>query len=125
MPQLDIGIFFLEVLFNFLCFWFFYFFLLKTIFPKLNFSLKIRRSKIKKLNLNFIKFKKRIKILFSFKLVQDSFFISYIFSLKGLKKNLLSLLIFKNFYFSFFFDKNRSYIDTSLKNKLGINFLLS
>lgn len=125
MPQLDIGIFFLEVLFNFLCFWFFYFFLLKTIFPKLNFSLKIRRSKIKKLNLNFIKFKKRIKILFSFKLVQDSFFISYIFSLKGLKKNLLSLLILKNFYFSFFFDKNRSYIDTSLKNKLGINFLLS
>lgn len=125
MPQLDIGIFFLEVFFNFLCFWFFYFFLLKTIFPKLNFSLKLRKSKIKQLNLNFVKFKKKMKILFSFKLIQDSFFISYIFSLKSIKKNILSLLIFKDFYFSFFFNKNKSFIDSSLKNRLGVNFLLS
>jgi Plant ATP synthase F0. len=125
MPQLDIGIFFLEVFFNFLCFWFFYFFLLKTIFPKLNFSLKLRKSKIKQLNLNFVKFKKKMKILSSFKLIQDSSFISYIFSIKGIKKNILSLLVFKDFYFSFFFNKNKSFIDSSLKNKLGINFLLS
>jgi hypothetical protein len=125
MPQLDIGIFFLEVFFNFLCFWFFYFFLLKTIFPKLNFSLKVRKSKIKQLGLNFIKFKRKIKILFSFKLIKDSFFISYIFNLKNIKKNMLSLVAFKTFYFSFFFNKNKFYIDSFLKNKLGINYLLS
>jgi len=98
---------------------------LKTIFPKLNFSLKIRKSKIKQLNLNFFKFKKKIKILFSFKLIQDSFFIAYIFSLKNVKKNILSLLILKDFYFSFFLNKNKTYIDSFLKNKLAINFLLS
>lgn len=87
--------------------------------------MKLRKSKIKQLNLNFVKFKKKMKILFSFKLIQDSFFISYIFSLKGIKKNILSLLIFKDFYFSFFFNKNKSFIDSSLKNKLGVNFLLS
>jgi hypothetical protein len=125
MPQLDIGIFFLEVFFNFLCFWFFYFFLLKTIFPKLNFSLIVRKSKIKQLSLNFIKFKRKIKTLFSFKIIRDSFFISYIFNLKNMKKNILSLVIFKAFYFSFFLNKNKQHIDSSLKSKLGINYLLS
>lgn len=125
MPQLDIGIFFVEVFFNFLCFWFFYFFLLKSIFPKLNFSLKIRRSKIKQLNLNFLKFKKKVKFFSSFKLIQSSSFLLYIFSLNDLKKNYLSLLIVKNFYFSFFFDKNKNLIDNFLKEKLSANFLLS
>lgn len=125
MPQLDIGIFFVEVFFNFLCFWFFYFFLLKSIFPKLNFSLKLRKSKIKQLTFNFLKFKKKIKVFFSFKLIQNSSFLLYIFSLNSLKKNSLSLLIVKNFYFTFFFDKNKNLIDNSLKNKLCISFLLS
>lgn len=125
MPQLDIGIFFLEVFFNFLCFWFFYFFLLKTIFPKINFSLKVRKSKIKQLNLNFSKFKKKIKIFSSFKFIENSFFISYIFTLNNTKKTVLSLIFFKEFYLSFFFNKNKNYIDSFLKNKLGINYLLS
>lgn len=125
MPQLDVGIFFVEVFFNFLCFWFFYFFLLKTVFPKLNFSLKVRKNKIKQLNSNFIKFKRKIKIFFSFKLVQNSFFLIHIFSLKNLKKNTLSLLVFKSFYFSFFFEKNKNVIDSFLKNKLSTSFLLS
>lgn len=125
MPQLDVGIFFVEVFFNFLCFWFFYFFLLKSIFPKLNFSLKIRKSKIKQLNLNFLKFKKKVKFFFSFKLIQNSSFLLYIFSLNNLKKNYLSLLIVKNFYFTFFFDKNKNLIDNFLKDKLSVNFLLS
>jgi len=125
MPQLDIGIFFLEVFFNFLCFWFFYFFLLKTIFPKINFSLKVRKSKIKQLNLNFFKFKKKIKIFSSFKFIENSFFISYIFTLNNTKKTVLSLIFFKEFYLSFFFNKNKNYIDSFLKNKLGINYLLS
>lgn len=125
MPQLDVGIFFVEVFFNFLCFWFFYFFLLKTIFPKINFSLKIRKSKIKQLNLNFIKFKKKIKFFFSFKLIENSFFLLNIFSFKNMQKNILSLIIFKNFYFSFFFNKNKPVIDLFLKSKLSTNFLIN
>jgi hypothetical protein len=87
--------------------------------------LKVRKNRIKQLNLNFIKFKTKIKLFFSFKLVQNFLFILYIFSLKSNKKNILSLLLLKNVYYVLFFEKNNKIINDSLKNKLSINFLLS
>ena len=60
MPQLDIGIFFIEFFVNFFFFWIIYLIKAKKIFPFLNKSLKLKKFKIKKINnsinLNLFKF---------------------------------------------------------------------
>lgn len=53
MPQLDIGIFFTEILINFFFFWGIYMLALRYIFSYLTKILRLRYFKIKSYNLNF------------------------------------------------------------------------
>jgi|688.fasta_scaffold1015920_2 hypothetical protein len=116
MPQLDIGIFFVEFFFNFFCFWLIYLIKAKIIFPSINKSIKLRKYKIKKINnslnlyfnnLNILNVYLQInKNIFEFLLIKNLFF--YFLKLK-----IIYFLILK--YYNNLFLKNN--------NKLFSNFL--
>ena len=66
MPQLDFSIFFLQLFFNFLIFWFIYFFNSYKIFPFLNKVIKLKKYKIKKILKEFLIFESNIIFLVNF-----------------------------------------------------------
>lgn len=123
MPQLDIGIYYLEFFFNFFFFWFIYIIKAKKIFPFLNKTLKLRKYKIKELDiyLNFY-----INNFFSLNLTINNY--KNIFNLIILKNlnffffkiYFSNILILKNFNY-FFFIKNINNIEYFFKEQFFLN----
>lgn len=127
MPQLDIGIFFFELMFNFLFFWIFYFFFNKLIFPKINFSLKIRKNKVKNLHWKVLNYTNNNKI---FIFIKQEFFksiknLSILFYLNLKKKNLINYYFIKKFYYIFILVFNNKKKNNFLKKKISLNFVLN
>lgn len=123
MPQLDIGIFFVEFFFNFFCFWLIYLIKAKKIFPLINKSIKLRKYKIKKINNslnlyfnnlntlnNFLKYNKNI---FEFLTLKN---LNFYF----LKLKIVYFLILKN-YNNFFLKNNSKLFSLFLNKQILIN----
>ena len=123
MPQLDIGIFFVEFFFNFFCFWLIYLLKAKKIFPSLNKSIKLRKYKIKKINnflfLYFNNFNFLNNYLKNNKIIFESLTLKnlnvYFFKLK-----IIYFLILKNYNNSFLL-KNNKFFNNFLNKQVIIN----
>ena len=123
MPQLDIGIFFVEFVLNFFCFWFIYLLKVKKIFPSLNKSIKLRKYKIKKINnflfLYFNNFNFLNNYLKNNKIIFESLTLKnlnvYFFKLK-----IIYFLILKNYNNSFLL-KNNKFFNNFLNKQVIIN----
>jgi len=123
MPQLDIGIFFVEFFLNFFCFWLIYLLKAKKIFPSLNKSIKLRKYKIKKINnflfLYFNNFNFLNNYLKNNKIIFESLTLKnlnvYFFKLK-----IIYFLILKNYNNSFLL-KNNKFFNNFLNKQVIIN----
>lgn len=117
MPQLDLGIFYVEFFLNFIYFWLIYLFLSKNIFPFLNKSIKIRKYKIKKINI-FLNFYGSNFSYLNLNLKNIKFFIDFFLflNIKSLfsKLNFFIFLFFKHYNSIFIYNTN-----LVLKNKLN------
>ena len=123
MPQLDIGIFFVEFFFNFFCFWLIYLIKAKKIFPSINKSIKLRKYKVKKINnsLNFYfnnlnilnNYLKSNKTIFEFFALKNFYF--YFLKLK-----IIYFLILKN-YNNLFFKNNNKLFSLFLNKQIFLN----
>lgn len=123
MPQLDIGIFFVEFFLNFFFFWLIYLIKAKKIFPFLNRSIKLRKYKIKKIN-NFLNlylnnFNFLNNYLKNNKIVLDSLFLKNL-NIYFLKLNFIYFIILKN-YNNFFLSKNNKLFSIFLNKQILIN----
>lgn len=123
MPQLDIGIFFVEFFFNFFCFWLIYLIKAKIIFPSLNKSLKLRKYKIKKINSFLNLYFNNLNILNDYlkynKNIFEFFFIKNLF-FYFLKLKIIYFLILK-FYNKLFLKKNSKLFFSFLNKQILIN----
>ncbi len=116
MPQLDLGIFYIEFFLNFFCFWLIYILKAKKIFPFLNKTIKLRKYKIKELNifLNIYieSFSNLNLCLENYKNIFNIFLLKKI-NFYFLKLKYIYILFLKNYY-NFFIIKN---------NKIFYNFI--
>ncbi len=123
MPQLDLGIFYIEFFLNFFCFWLIYIIKAKKIFPFLNKTIKLRKYKIKELNIFLNKYTENFLNLHlsleSYKNIFNIFIIKKI-SNYFLKLNIINILFFKNYYI-FFYYKNYKNFNTFLNKQLLLN----
>jgi hypothetical protein len=123
MPQLDIGIFFVEFFLNFFFFWLIYLIKAKKIFPFLNRSIKLRKYKIKKIN-NFLNlylnnFNFLNNYLKNNKIILDSLFLKNL-NIYFLKLNFIYFIVLKN-YNNFFLNKNNKLFSIFLNKQILIN----
>lgn len=123
MPQLDIGIFFVEFVLNFFCFWLIYLLKAKKIFPSLNKSIKLRKYKIKKINnflfLYFNNFNLLNNYLKNNKIIFESLTLNNLNNY-FLKLKIIYFLILKN-YNNLFLLKNNKFFNNFLNKQLIIN----
>lgn len=123
MPQLDIGIFFVEFVLNFFCFWLIYLLKAKKIFPSLNKSIKLRKYKIKKINnflfLYFNNFNFLNNYLKNNKIIFESLTLKNL-NIYFLKLKIIYFLILKN-YNNLFLLKNNKFFNNFLNKQLIIN----
>lgn len=123
MPQLDIGIFFIEFFLNFFFFWLIYLIKAKKIFPFLNRSIKLRKYKIKKIN-NFLNlYLNNFNFLNNYiknnKIMLDSLFLKNI-NIYFIKLNFIYFLILKK-YNNFFLSKNKKLFSIFLNKQILLN----
>ncbi len=123
MPQLDIGIFFVEFFLNFFCFWLIYLLKAKKIFPSLNKSIKLRKYKIKKINnflfLYFNNFNFLNNYLKNNKIIFESLTLKNL-NIYFLKLKIIYFLILKN-YNNLFLLKNNKFFNNFLNKQVIIN----
>ena len=123
MPQLDIGIFFVEFVLNFFCFWLIYLLKAKKIFPSLNKSIKLRKYKIKKINnflfLYFNNFNFLNNYLKNNKIIFESLTLKNL-NIYFLKLKIIYFLILKN-YNNLFLLKNNKFFNNFLNKQVIIN----
>lgn len=123
MPQLDIGIFFVEFFLNFFCFWLIYLLKAKKIFPSLNKSIKLRKYKIKKINnflfLYFNNFNFLNDYLKNNKIIFESLTLKNL-NVYFLKLKIIYFLILKNYNNSFLL-KNNNFFNNFLNKQIIIN----
>jgi hypothetical protein len=123
MPQLDIGIFFVEFFLNFFCFWLIYLLKAKKIFPSLNKSIKLRKYKIKKINnflfLYFNNFNFLNNYLKNNKIIFESLTLKNL-NVYFLKLKIIYFLILKNYNNSFLL-KNNKFFNNFLNKQVIIN----
>lgn len=123
MPQLDIGIFFVEFFLNFFCFWLIYLLKAKKIFPSLNKSIKLRKYKIKKINnylsLYFNNFNFLNSYLQNNKIIFESLTLKNL-NIYFLKLKFIYFLILKN-YNNSFLSKNSKIFTVFLNKQIFLN----
>lgn len=108
MPQLDLGIFYIEFFLNFFCFWLIYLLKAKKIFPFLNKTIKLRKYKIKELNILLNKYTENfLNLHISLENYKNIFniFIIKIINNYFLKIKYINILFLKNNYI-YFYNKN-------------------
>jgi len=126
MPQLDLGISFLEFVVNAFCFWSLYIFKAKKVLPLLNKTLKLRKYKLKiiieKMNSfenNFVFIKNNDKI----KKEDINLFYNKLFEELKKKKNLINL-VFISKYYNLFINNNLNINNNYLKNFIYKNNII-
>lgn len=123
MPQLDIGIYFVEFFLNFFFFWLIYLIKAKKIFPFLNRSIKLRKYKIKKINTFLNLYLNKFNFLNNYfknnKILIDSFYLKNL-NIFFTKLNLIYFIILKKYNY-FFFSKNNKLFFTFLNKQILIN----
>jgi hypothetical protein len=125
MPQLDFGIFFVEIFFNFLFFWFLYFFFLRQIFPRLNKAIKLRRYKLKKLNSQFTIFQKNFIFLNVFLQEQKIYVNNFLFNINFFSKLNIFYIISLNSIYSFLIKNNLNLLTLLTKYTISSNIFLN
>jgi len=113
MPQLDLGIFYIEFFLNFFCFWLIYLLKAKKIFPFLNKTIKLRKYKIKELNILLNKYTENFLNLHISLENYKNIFNIYILKILNnyfLKLNNINILFLKNYYNYFYYINNKNFI---------------
>ena len=101
MPQLDIGVLFLELVLNFMFFWSLYIYYGKFVLPIINKALKLRYYKLKKITTKLYLFEK--KIIFIIKLNYNNLFnvnllLNNFVMLINYKVNVVKLILLNKIY---------------------------
>ena len=101
MPQLDLGILFLELVLNFIFFWLIYIYYARYIFPLINKTIKLRKYKLKSILKRLLLLESNILFIIKLNLsilLNNNFLLNKFIILLKSKINNIKIIIFSKLY---------------------------
>ena len=101
MPQLDLGILFLELVLNFIFFWLIYIYYARYIFPLINKTIKLRKYKLKSIIKRLLLLESNILFIIKLNLsilLNNNFLLNKFVVLLKSKINNIKIIIFSKLY---------------------------